>query len=111
MNRLIKLLLAGIFCASILFSSTSCSNMNNNDKQKRLFQKEIGGKKITLFSLENSNGIKVNLTNYGGKIVNIWLPDRNGNQADIILGFNTIDEYLKGAIQKRKTKIQSYNFF
>ena len=97
MNRLIKLLLTGIFSASILFSSTSCSNMNNNDKQKRLFQKEIGGKKITLFSLENSKGIKVNLTNYGGKIVNIWLPDRNGNQTDIILGFNTIDEYLKGS--------------
>lgn len=97
MNRLIKYLYAFSFVAGVMFLSISCSDMKNSDKQKKLFEKEIGGKHVALFTLENRNGVKVNLTNYGGKIVNIWLPDKNGKMADIILGFNTIDEYLKGS--------------
>jgi aldose 1-epimerase len=71
--------------------------MKNKEHQKKLFEKEVNGKQVTLFTLENSNGVKVTLTNYGGKIVNIWVPDRNGKLSDINLGFNTIDEYLKGS--------------
>ena len=71
--------------------------MKNNDKQKKLFEKVIDGKPVSLYFLENKNGMKVSLTNYGGKIVNAWIPDRNGKLADIILGFNTIDEYVKGS--------------
>jgi aldose 1-epimerase len=92
-----KCLFAFTFIAGIMFSSISCSDMKNNDKQKKSFEKEVGGKPVTLFKLENSNGVKVTLTNYGGKIVNIWVPDRRGKFADIILGFNTIDEYIKGS--------------
>ena len=83
--------------AFIVVVTCACSNRQNNDKQKALFEKEINGKQVTLFTLENNNGVKVTLTNYGGKIVNIWLPDKNGKLADIILGFNTIDEYVKGS--------------
>ena len=97
MNRFFKYLFAITFGAGVMVLSISCSDMKNKNNQKKLFGKEIGGKQVTLFTLENSNGVKVNLTNYGGKIVNIWLPDKNGRMADIILGFNTIDEYLKGS--------------
>lgn len=96
MNKLTKYLFAFAFVVGIIFS-ISCSNMKNNDGQKKLFEKLIDGKQVTLFTLENSNGVKVTLTNYGGKIVNIWLPDKNGKLADIILGFNTLDEYLNGS--------------
>ena len=85
---------------SILFSlfllSDFCSKQKSND-QKKLFEKIVDGKQVTLFTLENSKGVKVTLTNYGGKIVNAWIPDRNGKMADIILGFNTIEEYVKGS--------------
>lgn len=80
----------------IISLSISCSNVKDKANQKALFQKEIDGKKVDLFTLENSNGIRVTLTNYGGKIVNIWVPDKGGRLADINLGYNTIDEYLKG---------------
>src|SRR5665647_3335216 len=95
MSRLAKYLFAFIAVVTIL--SISCTHTKNNDKQKKLFEKEINGKQVTLFTLENSNGVKVTLTNYGSKIVNIWLPDKNGKLADIILGFNTIEEYVKGS--------------
>ena len=97
MNRLTKYLFALAFITGVIFSLTSCSDVKNKDDQKKLFDKLIDGKQVTLFTLENSNGVKVTLTNYGGKIVNIWLPDRSGKMADILLGFNTIDEYLKGS--------------
>jgi aldose 1-epimerase len=95
MSRLTKILFA--FLTGVIFLSVACSDKKNNVDQKKLFDKVINGKQITLFTLENSSGMKVTLTNYGGKIVNIWLPDRTGKLADIILGFNTIDEYIKGS--------------
>ena len=97
MNRLTKRLIAFACMTGVIILSFSCSYMKNKEHQKKLFEKEINGKQVTLFTLENSNGIKVTLTNYGGKIVNIWVPDRNGKLSDINLGFNTIDEYLKGS--------------
>ena len=97
MSRLINNLFAFACIAGVISLSISCSGPNNKEHQKKLFEKVLDGKQVTLFTLENSNGVKVTLTNYGGKIVNIWVPDRNGKLSDINLGFNTIDEYLKGS--------------
>ena len=57
------------------------------------FESTIDGKPTTLFELENSNGMKVTLTNYGAKIVSIYVPDKEGNLADVALGFKSIEEY------------------
>ena len=97
MSRLTNNLFAFVCITGMFFLSVSCSGLKNKEHQKKLFEKKINGKQVTLFTLENSNGVKVTLTNYGGKIVNIWVPDRDGKLADISLGFNTIDEYLKGS--------------
>ena len=97
MNKLTKSIFASFVISGAVILAVSCSNMKNNDNQKKLFEKEINGKQTTLFTLQNKNGMKVTLTNYGGKIVNIWVPDKSGNLADILLGFNTIDEYVKGS--------------
>lgn len=59
------------------------------------FVSEIGGKSTRLFTLENKNGMIVTLTNYGAKIVSIYAPDRNGNFADVMLGFKSIEDYQK----------------
>lgn len=97
MSRLINNLFAFACVAGVISLSISCSGLKNKEHQKKLFEKEINGKQVTLFTLENSIGLKVTLTNYGGKIVNIWMPDRDGKISDINLGFNTIDDYLKGS--------------
>ncbi len=82
---------------SVAFAILSCADNQNTNDQKRLFQKVINGKQVTLFTLKNNNGVKVTLTNYGGKIVNIWVPDRKGNLEDINLGFSSIEGYIKGS--------------
>jgi aldose 1-epimerase len=63
---------------------------------KNHFGKFYNNKDVYLFSLKNNNGIEVKITNYGGIITSIITPDKNGNFSDIVLGFETLDEYLAG---------------
>ncbi len=63
--------------------------------KKEAFEKEIDGKKTSLYILENANGIKVYITNYGARVVSLLTPDKEGECADIVLGFDNIDSYLK----------------
>ncbi len=46
-----------------------------------------------LFTLTNSNNVTVKLTNYGAVLVSLFVPDKNGNIADVVLGFDSIDKY------------------
>ncbi len=53
------------------------------------------GQEVALYSLINANGAILEITNYGGIVTRLALPDRNGNKADVVLGFNTLEEYVK----------------
>jgi len=53
------------------------------------------GKKVDLYTLTNANGLKVKITNYGGIITSLRTPDRKGKFADIVLGYDTLAEYIK----------------
>ena len=55
----------------------------------------LSGEHIDLFTLRNANGIEAVITNYGGRIVRLNTPDRNGRFDDIVLGFDTLDGYLE----------------
>lgn len=57
------------------------------------FQKTIDGKQVNLFSLENKNGLVSEITNFGGRIVSLWVPDKQGNFEDIVLGYDHIERY------------------
>jgi aldose 1-epimerase len=57
------------------------------------FEAVIDGKPTRLFTMENSNGMIVTLTNYGAKIVSVYAPGRDGQLADVLLGFKSIAEY------------------
>lgn len=54
------------------------------------------GKPVALFTLRNKNGLVAQITNYGAIIVSIIIPDKNGNMADIVQGYDTIGEYING---------------
>lgn len=54
------------------------------------------GKPTALYTLKNKNGMVVQITNFGAKIVSIYAPDHIGNFADIVLGYESIEEYIKG---------------
>ena len=52
------------------------------------------GKKVQRFDLDNGNGIKASVTDYGCILTSLKMPDRRGKAAEITLGFDTLDEYL-----------------
>ena len=86
-NRLsiISLLFLFVFCT---YNSKEEFVLNASD-----FQKTIDGKVTSLYLLKNDK-IKVYITNYGGRIVSLLTPDRNGQMGDVVLGFKSIDDYL-----------------
>lgn len=75
------------------------------DPQK--FVATINGKQTGLYTLTNANGMEVCLTNVGGRIVSIMVPDRNGDLKDVVLGFDNVQQYAnmdeQGNVGKGKT--------
>ena len=48
---------------------------------------EIQGKKVEIYTLKNKNNVEVTITNFGGKVVSINVPDRDGSFEDVVLRF------------------------
>ena len=63
--------------------------------RREAFQKEIGGKKVDLYTLR-AGGMVVKITNQGGKIVQLLAPDKDNRPGDVVLGYETIDQYVAG---------------
>jgi len=80
--------------ALLLLSSCAGKDMTKSGLHKSDFQVEINGKKNDLFVLTNKNGMEVCMTNFGARIVSIWVPDKDGKFADVVLGFDSIGGYL-----------------
>ena len=67
-------------------------------KQVRLidaanFNKEVDGKQVSLYTMQRGD-ITMQVTNYGGRVVALWTPDKNKNYEDVVLGYDHIDKYL-----------------
>lgn len=55
----------------------------------------VEGQEATLYTLENSKGMKAEVTNYGANLVNLFVPDKNGVVEDVVLGFDSVKGYMK----------------
>lgn len=56
---------------------------------------EIDGKSVELYTLSNESGAKVSITNYGGTVTSIVVPDKDGKMGDVVLGFDSVAEYVE----------------
>ncbi len=63
-------------------------------EQQSAFEKSIDGKDVRLFSLQNNKGVRATVTNYGGRLVSLFVPDKSGQLIDVSAGFSSIDGYL-----------------
>src|SRR5574338_121688 len=63
---------------------------------KEPFGKTPDGQQVDLYTLRNAHGVEAKITNYGGIVVSLKVPDRNRKFDDVVLGFNDLDSYLKG---------------
>ena len=61
---------------------------------KESFGKTSTGENIDIYTLKNANGVETRITNYGGIVVSLQIPDRNNKFDDVVLGFNDLESYL-----------------
>lgn len=90
-----KLLFIVLAAGTLLFNCTqkpvepkTCGNLKAED-----FVSNVNGKETGLHVLQNGD-ICAAITNYGGRIVSLMTPDKNGELGDVVLGFSSIDGYL-----------------
>ena len=76
-------------CNSQQQPKTTASGLNPDN-----FVAEYQGKQTGLYTLKNANGMEVCITNFGGRIVSIMVPDRNGDFQDVVLGFDSVQAYF-----------------
>lgn len=94
-NIKFKALSVGIACC--LMSACGVQNGNNATTVSGLstaaFDTTINNKSVKLYTLSNNNGMEVCITNFGGRIVSLVVPDKNGKQTDVVLGYDNIAQY------------------
>lgn len=60
------------------------------------FGKTEDGQSVELYTLINRHGVEAKIMTYGGTVVSLKVPDRNGKLSDVVLGYDNLDGYLKG---------------
>ena len=80
--------------------SNSVDTKKNGGSSVVIDQTQFGqteeGTDVDLFTLTNADGLTVKITNYGGIVTSLLVPDKYGNLADIVLGFDDLQSYLDG---------------
>ena len=92
-RRLLSLLLISIsLCFATCFFE---KKMGLNLISSETFNTIIDDQEVKLYTLKNKWGVTAQITNYGGRVVSLWLPDKTGHFEDVVLGFNDMDTYEK----------------
>lgn len=73
--------------------STTTSDSNTVTLDSVAFGANIDGKAAKLYQIKNSNGVTAYLTEFGARIVGLWVPDRLGTLTDVVLGFKNAADY------------------
>lgn len=60
------------------------------------FKGTIDGKEVALYNLKNRRGMTAQITNFGGRVVSLWVPDNKNNMQDVVTGFSSLDAYQHG---------------
>jgi len=83
-----------VFCACNSKTQQAVSKETLSGLNPANFESTVNGKKTELFTLKNEKGMEVCVTNFGGRIVSIMVPDKNGKMKDVVLGFDSVADYV-----------------
>jgi aldose 1-epimerase len=82
--------------AAVLFIFVAAMAHAQTNVTRQPFGQTTAGESVDIYTLTNQSGMEARITNYGGILVSLKTPDRKGTQADIVLGLNSLNDYLKG---------------
>ena len=80
--------------AAVLIGCSSVSSSHTQVTQQP-FGKTKDGQAVSLFTLRNGHGAEARISNYGGIVVSLKVPDRNGKEGDVVLGYDHLEDYIK----------------
>lgn len=91
-----KNLLYPVVALGLLASCTSTPDkqLTKSGLDPEAFKAEFRGDSTALYTLTNASGMEVCITNFGGRVVSVMVPDRDGNYRDVVLGFDSIEAYF-----------------
>ena len=96
----LKKIFAGASLGIAAACLTGCETMNNTPKgtiTKADFGQTPEGKAVELYTLRNSHGMAATIMTYGGIVTSLKTPDKSGKFADVVLGFDNLDSYVKSS--------------
>lgn len=91
--KLILCLMAGLLVAGCGSGAVKEGKMK---VMKQPFGKTVQGDGVDLYTLDNGSGMVVKITTFGGIVTSLQVPGRQGKPVDVVLGFDTLGDYLKG---------------
>ena len=84
-----------ILCAAAaLAACTQKVALTESGLNPKDFEATCNGAPTALYTLTNEAGMEVCITNFGGRIVSIMVPDKDGNKKDVVLGFDKVADYF-----------------
>lgn len=89
-----KRILTTLAAAALLVACSTKPALTLSGLDPEAFVGEKNGKTTALYTLTNANGMEVCITNFGGRLVSVMVPDKDGNMVDVILGFDNINDYM-----------------
>lgn len=85
---------AGMAIATMLSCSTGGNTqLTESGLNPAAFDTTINYKPVKLFTLKNKSGMEVCITNFGGRVVSLTVPDKDGKPTDVVLGYDNIRQY------------------
>ena len=95
--KALKGMFMGLGAAALMFSACAggqqAPTLTVSGLDPAKFDTTIQDKPVKLYTLKNANGLEVCITNYGGRIVSLCVPDKDGKPTDVVLGFDNIAQY------------------
>ena len=88
-----------VLLTAVALAVIGLASCGNNKAKEMVTTENFGtfeGKEVSLFTLTNKKGDVIKLTNYGAAIVEVNVPDRDGNKANVTFGYETLEGYLAG---------------
>lgn len=84
-----------IFYITMILLAAACSGagVTESGLEPEKFESDADGKATALYTLTNASGMEVCITNFGGRIVSVMVPDKDGNMRDVVLGFDNVEDY------------------
>ncbi len=91
-----RLIMLSAFMGAMLMTTLAPlgATPKSGSTEKKPFGKTPDGQPVDLYVLTNKNGVEAAITNYGGAVVSLKVPDRNGKFGDVVLGYDALDGYV-----------------